>query len=54
METKKIVKKNYSAATTVVRSEKARTRGLAKWKYALRMRTAAKTKTSSAITVVRN
>jgi hypothetical protein len=41
------LKKKKSAATIVVRSDKTR-------KFALRIRTAGKTKSSSALTVVRN
>ena len=50
----KLFKSNNSAATVVIRIGEGRTRWSAIWKYALRMRTAGKTKTSSALTVVRN
>ena len=45
--------KNNLAATTVVRSAEARIRWSDTWKYALRMRTIWKSKTSSALIAVR-
>ena len=49
-----LLRNNYSAATTVVRSAVARTRWSTTWKYAQRMQTVWKSKTSSALTVARN
>jgi hypothetical protein len=49
-----LFKSNNSAVTIVIGIDEGRTRWSATLKCALRMRTAGKTKTSSAVSVVRN